>query len=51
MANTRFYYDPCRTKKELQQATDPGRWILNVPGNGENPYYIEDPQIRIQKFK
>ena len=50
MANTRFYYDPCRTKKELQQATDPGRWILNVPGNGENPYYIEDPQIRIQKW-
>jgi len=50
MANTRFYYDPCRTKKQLQQATDPGRWILNVPGNGDKPDYMEDPQIRIQKW-
>jgi hypothetical protein len=33
MAFTRFKYDDCRTKKSLQQATDPGRWILNVPGN------------------
>ena len=50
MANTRFFYDPCRTKKHLQQATDPGRYILNVPGNGSEPYYIEDPQIIIQKW-
>jgi len=50
MSNTRFYYDPCRTKKQLQQSTDPGRWILNVPGNGSNPCYIEDPQIIIQKW-
>lgn len=50
MANTRFKYDECRTKKELQQSTDPGRWILNVPGNGENPCYMEDPQIIIQKW-
>ena len=50
MANTRFKYDDCRTKKELQQSTDPGRWILNVPGNGSNPCYIEDPQIIIQKW-
>ena len=50
MSFTRFKYDDCRTKKELQQATDPGRWILNVPGNGSNPCYIEDPQIIIQKW-
>ena len=50
MAFTRFKYDDCRTKKSLQQATDPGRWILNVPGNGANPAYIEDPQIIIQKW-
>ena len=50
MAFTRFKYDDCRTKKSLQQATDPGRWILNVPGNGANPCYIEDPQIIIQKW-
>jgi len=50
MACTRFNYDSCRTKKRLQQATGPGRWILNVPGNGSNPCYIEDPQIIIQKW-
>ncbi len=50
MANTRFKYDDCRTMKELQQATGPGRWILNVPGNGANPCYMEDPQIIPQKW-
>jgi hypothetical protein len=50
MACTRFFYDPCRTKKQLQQATDPGRWILNVPGNGASPCYMEDPQIIPQKW-
>ena len=50
MACTRFFYDDCRTKKQLQQSTDPGRWILNVPGNGSHPCYIEDPQIIIQKW-
>jgi hypothetical protein len=50
MAFTRFKYDDCRTKKSLQQATDPGRWILNVPGNGNTPFYMEDPQIIPQKW-
>jgi hypothetical protein len=50
MACTRFNYDDSRTKKALQQSTDPGRWILNVPGNGIDLPYIEDPQIIIQKW-
>jgi len=50
MASTRFYYDPCRTIKDLQQSTDPGRYMLNVPGNGDKPAYMEDPHIRIQKW-
>ena len=50
MSNTRFHYDPCRTIKRLQQSTDPGRYMLNVPGNGDKPCYIEDPQIIIQKW-
>ena len=50
MANTRFYYDDCRTKKRLQESTGPGRYMLDVPGNGSNPCYIEDPQIIIQKW-
>jgi hypothetical protein len=48
MAFTRFKYDECRTKKYLQQATGPGRWVLNVPGNGEHPHFPADPFIRIQ---
>jgi hypothetical protein len=50
MAFTRFKYDDCRTKKSLQQSTDPGRWILNVPGNGDSPLYMEDPYIIPQKW-
>ena len=50
MASKRFKYDDERTIKSLQQSTDPGRWILNVPGNGANPCYMEDPQIIIQKW-
>ena len=50
MAFTRFKYDDCRTKKSLQQSTDPGRWVLNVPGNGDSPYYMEDPYIIPQKW-
>lgn len=50
MAFTRFKYDDSRVMKELQQSTDQGRWILNVPGNGTKPDYMEDPHIRIQKW-
>ena len=50
MASTRFKYDDARTIKSLQQSTDPGRWILNVPGNGDKPCYMEDPQIIPQKW-
>jgi len=50
MAFTRFKYDECRVKKHLQQSTDPGRWIMNVPGNGSHPDYMADPAIRLQKW-
>lgn len=50
MAFTRFHDDPARIQKQLQQSTDPGRWILNVPGNGETPSYMADPHIRIQTW-
>ena len=43
MAFTRFNYDDARTKKKLQEATGSGRYILNVPGNGSNPTYFDDP--------
>mgnify|MGYP003660190978 CR=1 FL=1 len=48
MANTRFNYDECRTSKILQESTGPGRYLLNTPGPGCNPCFIEDPHIRLQ---
>tara|TARA_B110000285_G_C15050234_1_gene576548 strand:+ start:804 stop:1298 length:495 start_codon:yes stop_codon:yes gene_type:complete len=50
MASTRFSNDEARIRNALQQSTDPGRWMLNVPGNGSTPDYIADPCIRIQKW-
>ena len=50
MSFTRFNYDKQRTAKLLQESTGPGRWTLNVPGNGESPYYFEDPHIRLQQW-
>ena len=50
MAFTRFNYDNCRTQKKLQEATGPGRYMLNVPGNGCKPCFIDDPQIRLQEW-
>jgi hypothetical protein len=48
MSFTRFHDDPCRIHKQLQESTDPGRYMLNKPGNGDKPCYFEDPYIRIQ---
>lgn len=47
MSFTRFNYDEVRTKKILQESTDPGRWILNTPGCG-TPSFVDDPRIRMQ---
>lgn len=50
MSLTRFFDDPCRIEKQLQESTDIGRYMLNVPGNGEKPSYFEDPHIRLQNW-
>tara|TARA_B110000444_G_scaffold238186_1_gene251524 strand:+ start:888 stop:1379 length:492 start_codon:yes stop_codon:yes gene_type:complete len=50
MASTRYNYDNCRTEKHLQEATDPGRYMLNTPGNGIFLPFINDPQIRLQHW-
>ena len=50
MSFTRFNYDDCRTKKKLQESTGPGRYSLNMPGNGPTPCFFNDPQIRMQKW-
>ena len=50
MSFSRYLYDECRTKKQLQESTGPGRWVLNQPGQGSTPYYIQDPHIRLQQW-
>jgi len=50
MAETRFNSDSARQIKHLQQQTDGGRYMLNMPGPGDNPCFIEDPQIILQKW-
>ena len=50
MSFTRFHDDPARIKKHLQESTEQGEYMLNVPGNGLKPCYIEDPYIRMQKW-
>ena len=50
MAFCRFNYDENRTKKKLQESTGPGRWILDVPGNGPDPCFFNDPHIRLQQW-
>jgi hypothetical protein len=50
MAFTRFYDDPCRIQKHLEESTNIGNYFLEIPGNGDKPHYINDPHIRLQKW-
>ena len=50
MAFTRFYDDPCRIQKHLEESTSIGNYFLNPPGNGLAPYFVNDPHIRMQKW-
>ena len=50
MSFTRFHDDPCRIHKQLEESTFQGRYMLNKPGNGAKPCYMEDPFIRLQKW-
>ena len=48
MAFVRFFDDPARIKKKLEQDTFQGRYRLNAPGPGDNHPFWEDPNIRLQ---
>lgn len=50
MAFTRFHDDPARISKYLQEIHNIEEYNLNVPGNGLNPLYMQDPYIRMQKW-
>ena len=50
MAFTRFHDDPARIKKQIEESSFTGRYMLNVPGQGESLPFYEDPQLRLQKW-
>ena len=50
MSFTRFSDDPSRIKKQLDQTTFVGRYMLDVPGAGMDLPFVEDPQVRMQKW-
>ena len=50
MAFTRYNYDNCRTQKRLQESSGPGRYMLDTPGQGLYLPFVNDPQVRLQKW-
>jgi hypothetical protein len=50
MAFTRFRDDPIRIQKELAQSTFTGRYQLDTPGQGIDLPFLQDPQLRMQKW-
>ena len=50
MASTRFRDDIARKEDQLRQSIGPCDYMINAPGNGTAPSYMEDPHIRLQKL-
>ena len=50
MSFTRFHDDEIRIKKQLEQQTFPGRYQLDVPGQGSSMPFQEDAHLNLQKF-
>jgi len=50
MASTRFRDDPARIEDQVRQSTFSCGYMINAPGNGVKPQYMEDPYVRIQKW-
>jgi hypothetical protein len=50
MSFTRFHDDPARIKKQMEEISYTGRYMLDTPGPGSNLPFLEDPNIRLQKW-
>ena len=50
MAFTNKFYDNNNVNFYLNKNNNTLNYIINTPGNGTRPYYINDPQLRLQKF-
>ena len=51
MAFTRNMYDDKATTEMLREQTHINRYMLDVPGPGNNLPFIDDPFIRMQKWR
>ena len=47
---TSFRNDSARIKKEMEMSSYSGRYALDVPGNGLDLPFMDDSQIRMQKW-
>ena len=50
MAFTRFHDDDARIRKQMEMQTYIGRYQMDAPGNGMDLPYLQDPQIRLQRW-
>ena len=50
MSFTRFHDDPHRIQKQYEESSFAGRYMLNVPGPGEELPFFEDTQVRLQRW-
>ena len=50
MSFTRFHDDPHRIKKHAEESSFVGRYMLNVPGPGDELPFFEDAQVRLQRW-
>jgi len=48
MSFTRFHDDPHRIRKQAQDSSYLGRYMLDKPGQGVDLPFMEDPQLRLQ---
>ena len=47
---TSFYDDPARVSKRLQESSEAANYYMNIPGPGSQMPFLQDPQIRLQKW-
>ena len=50
MAFTRFHDDPYRIQMQVQDSSFKGRYMLDTPGAGLELPFMQDPQMRLQKW-
>ena len=48
MSFTRFHDDPARIRKQTEESSFAGKYMLNTPGPGDKLPFLEDTQIRLQ---